>query len=178
MRPELPFDESLVQRLPLPLAQLYRRAHNAKTPLDCHLTAFYLWEASLKLMGCAAIITYADQPAHDPAIAEKLQSLARPSLGHWWDFVRTLLPILAEAGVAGVGALRETILGRTRDDFPRAAGLDAALPRPCTERPAPGPPFVFPSCSIGWCAIETRRSATGPPGSGGPSRTTTSARPC
>ena len=27
-------DEDLVRRLPLPLAQLYRRAHNAKTALD------------------------------------------------------------------------------------------------------------------------------------------------
>jgi hypothetical protein len=42
MRPDLAIDEDLVQRLPLPLAQLYRRAHNAKTPLEQHLTAFYL----------------------------------------------------------------------------------------------------------------------------------------
>jgi hypothetical protein len=37
-----PPDESLVRRLPLPLAQLYRRAHNAKTPLECHHLAYYL----------------------------------------------------------------------------------------------------------------------------------------
>jgi hypothetical protein len=40
MRDDLLVDESLAQRLPLPLAQLYRRAHNAKTPLERHLTAF------------------------------------------------------------------------------------------------------------------------------------------
>lgn len=33
-------DEELVRRLPLPLAQLFRRAHNAKTPLEKHLTAW------------------------------------------------------------------------------------------------------------------------------------------
>ena len=39
-------DEDLVRRLPLPLAQLYRRAHNAKTPLDRHNAAYCLWEAA------------------------------------------------------------------------------------------------------------------------------------
>jgi hypothetical protein len=30
----LAYDEELARRLPLPLAQLYRRAHNAKSPSD------------------------------------------------------------------------------------------------------------------------------------------------
>ena len=51
MNRQLPFDETLVQRLPLPLAQLYRRAHNAKSPLERHHAAYYLWEAALKLLG-------------------------------------------------------------------------------------------------------------------------------
>ena len=53
-------DEDLIRRLPLPLARLYRRAHNAKTPLAQHLTAFYLWEAALKLFGSLAIVSYAE----------------------------------------------------------------------------------------------------------------------
>jgi hypothetical protein len=32
---DLPYREDVAQRLPLPLAQLYRRAHNAKSPLEC-----------------------------------------------------------------------------------------------------------------------------------------------
>ena len=52
--PLLILDESLIQRLPLPLALLYRRAHNAKTPLERCLTAFYLWEASVKLLSSCA----------------------------------------------------------------------------------------------------------------------------
>src|ERR1700730_15442739 len=51
-------DETLVRRLPLPLAQLYRRVHNAKTALERHLTAFYLWEAGLKLLASVAIVEY------------------------------------------------------------------------------------------------------------------------
>ena len=54
-------DEDLIRRLPLPLAKLYRRAHNAKTPLDRHQAAYYLWEASLKLLGSVAIIAYAER---------------------------------------------------------------------------------------------------------------------
>ena len=56
MRFDVPFNEPLARRLPLPLAQLYRRAHNAKTPLDRHLTAYYLWEAALKLLASAAVV--------------------------------------------------------------------------------------------------------------------------
>src|SRR4029077_14651306 len=89
-------DEDLVRRLPLPLAQLYRRAHNAKTALERHLTAYYLWEAGLKLLGSVAIVGYAEQGPADPQLAERLQNLTRPSLGHWWEFVRRLVPILAE----------------------------------------------------------------------------------
>ena len=120
-------DEALVQRLPLPLAQLLRRAHNAKTPLERHLTAFYLWEAGLKLLASTAIVEYARHPSCEPPLVERLQNLARPSLGHWWGFVRLLVPTLAEQGDEAFGTIRDLILGRSRDDFPRAAGLDAVL---------------------------------------------------
>jgi WD40 repeat protein/serine/threonine protein kinase len=120
-------DEDLLRRLPLPLAQLYRRAHNAKAALERHLTALYLWEASLKLLASIAVVSYADRPEHDAQLAERLQALARPSVGHWWEFVRLLVPALADAGDSGFGAVRELLLGRTRDDLPRCAGLDALL---------------------------------------------------
>src|SRR5580692_721161 len=96
MPDQLVADETLLQRLPLPLAQLYRRAHNAKTSLERHLTAFYLWEASLKLLASVAIVEYAESGTDNPELAERLQSLARPALGHWWEFARRLVPVLAE----------------------------------------------------------------------------------
>ncbi len=119
-------DEELLHRLPLPLAQLYLRAHNAKTPLDRHLAAYYLWEASLKLLACVAIVEYARLGSHDPNLVECLTSLARPSLGHWWEYVRRLLPALAD-GDPRLQKARDLLLGRAHDDLPRAAGLDAAL---------------------------------------------------
>ncbi len=122
-------DEELLRQLPLPLAQLYRRAHNAKTPLERHQAAYYLWEASLKLLGSVAIVEYAELGDQDPELAERLRNLVRPALGHWWEFVRRLVPILADAGpeYENYQALRDLVLGRIRDDLPWAAGLDAQL---------------------------------------------------
>src|SRR5690349_1069171 len=87
--------EDLLRRLPLPLAPLYVRAQNAKSPLDRHLTAFLLWEAALKLLGSTAIVAYAERGTSDPRLTECLAHLARPALGHWWGFVRELTPVLA-----------------------------------------------------------------------------------
>jgi WD40 repeat protein/serine/threonine protein kinase len=121
-------DEALVQHLPLPLAQLYLRAYNAHTSLERHQGAYYLWEAGLKLLAAVAVVEYADLGEHRADLVECLTKLARPSLGHWWEFVGRLVPVLADTGDAGFGAARDLALGsRARDDMPRAAGLDAAL---------------------------------------------------
>jgi len=62
-------NESLIQRLPLPLAKLFRRCTNAKSSLERHQAALYLWEATLKLLAATAVANYADRAAHDPKIA-------------------------------------------------------------------------------------------------------------
>lgn len=120
-------DEEQLTRWPLPLAQLVRRALNAKTILDRHSNAFFLFEAYIKLLGSVSIVEYARVGKHDPKIDEPLKRLARPSLGHWWGFVRLLVPELAQADVAGYSTLNDVLFGRSRSDLPRAAGLDAAL---------------------------------------------------
>jgi serine/threonine protein kinase/tetratricopeptide (TPR) repeat protein len=127
MPPSSSLDAHLLQRLPLPLASLYAHAHNAKTGLERHQAAYYLFEVTLKLLGSAAVLGYAARPARDPRLTERLANLARPSLGHWLEFVRLLVPTLAEAGDPGFVAVRDLAFGRTRDDLPRTAGLDAAL---------------------------------------------------
>jgi serine/threonine protein kinase len=129
------FDEELVRRLPLPLAQLYRRADNAKTALERHNAAFCLWEAALKLLASVAIVAYTERGQSADELDDRLQNLARPALGHWWEFVRLLVPLLADTGDEGFSAVRELVLGRTRDDLPRSAGLDAAL-REALDEPA------------------------------------------
>src|SRR5262245_35956445 len=136
MNPAPVVDSDLIARLPLPLAQLYRRAANAKTSLERLLAGLSLWEASLKLLGSSALAVYAARPSHDPALVEALQNLARPALGHWWQFVRLLVPTLADAGDPGFRAVRDLLLGGTRHDLPFVAGLDAVLCETLHDRPA------------------------------------------
>jgi serine/threonine protein kinase len=121
------FDDDLVRRLPLPLAQLYRSAYNSKTNLQRHNAACFLWEAALKLLGSTAIVAYAERSEPAPDVCARLEHLARPSNGHWWEFVRLLLPLLAQDGDAGFQSAHDLILGRGRNDWHRAASLDAAL---------------------------------------------------
>jgi serine/threonine protein kinase/WD40 repeat protein len=128
-RVQLAFNEDLARRLPLPLAQLYRRAHNAKSALERHQAAYYLWEAALKLLASVAIAEYAALDERDPDLMRRLESLTRPSVGHWWELIRRIVPVLADSGGGDPGfrAVRDLVLGATRADLPRAAGLDAAL---------------------------------------------------
>jgi WD40 repeat protein/serine/threonine protein kinase len=120
-------DDALLARLPLPLNQVFRRAVNSKTPLEQHLSALYLIEVGLKLLGSAAVVEYAALARNDPELQDCLKNLARPSLGQWWEISRRLMPILAEAGSPGYAEMQSLLLGRARDDMPRAAGLDAVL---------------------------------------------------
>src|SRR5258708_6576885 len=110
-------NEALIQRLPMPLAKLYRRAQNTKS--ERYLTAYYLWEASMKLLAATAIVVYARKRRQDQTIAKKL---ARPALGHWRDFVRELVPQLAREGEPGFQPIEELLQGKRRMDLPRAAG--------------------------------------------------------
>jgi serine/threonine protein kinase/tetratricopeptide (TPR) repeat protein len=119
-------DEELVRRLPLPLAQLYRRAYNARTAQDRHHSAYFLWEAAVKLLAMTALVEHAHSEAN-PGVEERLAALARPSAGQWWEFVRLLVPLLAEREDAGFRAVRDLVLGRSRDDLARTAQLDADL---------------------------------------------------
>jgi serine/threonine protein kinase len=128
-------DEPFPSRLPLPLAQLYRRAHNAKSAVERYIAAYYLWEAALKLLGAVAVVEYAERGPATPDIAVRLKHLARPALGHWWEFVRLLVPTLADAGDADFGGLRDRLLGKPTSDCPRAAGLDALLREVLENKP-------------------------------------------
>jgi hypothetical protein len=119
-------DEQLIRRLPLPLAQLYWHACNARNPMDRHQAALFLWKVLLKLLGATALVEYAERGSHDPVVLERLKCLARPSLGHWREFVRLLVPLVAE-GDEGFAKLHAVLDGKVRDDFPRLAGLDVTL---------------------------------------------------
>jgi hypothetical protein len=127
MNNDLTCDEDLVRRLPLPLAQVYRRAHNAETSLVRHQVAYYLWEAALKLLGSVAVASYAECGTHHTHLAERLKKLARPSIGNWWEFVKDLVPVLAAAEEGTFVDLEKVLLKGKGIPLPEAARLDATL---------------------------------------------------
>ena len=165
MNSGLSCDEDLLRRLPLPLAQLYRRAHNAKSAVDRHNAAYYLWEAALKLLGAVAIVEYAELGDDNSELAERLKNLSRPAVGHWWEFVRRLVPVLAASagdqrqretgaeqrptadernanaaaaptrGDAHFGAIH-VLLTKPQHELPLAAGLHAALEEAAGNKPS------------------------------------------
>ena len=181
MNDAIPIDEALLQRLPLPLAQLCRRSQNAKTPLERHNSAFYLWEAALKLLGSVAVVEYAHLSAHDPDLVELLKNLARPSLGHWWEFIRRLVPVLwPTRGLPGSPAApRPGPRPRPRRPAPRRA-LDSAAPRN-PRTPGRGAEHRAASADLidyAWSSTATGRSAMALPASGPPSSTRRCRGPC
>lgn len=121
-------NERLLQGLPLPLAKLYRRAANATDPLAQYLSAYYLWEAGLKLLAAAAVAECARRKPDCPAAVSRLTTLARPSLGHWREYVRGLLGPLVKTGADAFRPAHDLFHG-ARSDLPAAARLDAVLDR-------------------------------------------------
>jgi hypothetical protein len=88
------FHQEYVVRLPLPLAQLYNRAHNDEDPRDRHDNAFYLCEALVKLMATPLMMAYLHEVQQGSQRVDEIDrllvQLALPSLGQWVGMVREL----------------------------------------------------------------------------------------
>src|SRR5262249_48952768 len=88
------FRRDYLVRLPLPLAQLYSRAHNAAAPRSRQDNTFYLFEALVKLAAAPAIAAYLQESSQGAARVEGLDrllaQLALPSLGQWLAMLREL----------------------------------------------------------------------------------------
>ena len=126
-----------MRRLPLPLAQVYRRAHNSQGALQQHLAAFAIWELGLKLLASTAIVEYVEEGTPDPSIDEKLKNLTQPQLGQWRELTRMLVGLLAARGDKGFQQVQEFLSDKTRDDLPRAAGLHAAISKMLKGKESP-----------------------------------------
>lgn len=88
------FQREYLIQLPLPLAQLYNRAHNAKDPRSRHDHAYYLFEALVKLLAAPLVAAYLQEIRQGGKRVDvldwRLHKLALPSLGDWVDIVREL----------------------------------------------------------------------------------------
>jgi serine/threonine protein kinase len=104
--------------LPLPIAVLLRRARNAKSPKERHDTAYFAWEASVRLAVAA-------RPPREPG------GLARASLGRW---VAALAP--PEEPLAGPAPLAAFVLFAEAGEGRRAAPRVVAPRRLLDSLPA------------------------------------------
>lgn len=145
------FRREYLLRLPLPLAQLYVRAFNAKDARERHDNAFYLFEALVKLLASGGTACYLEEVSQSPAariprIDRLLAQLALPSLGQWLAILRELARHFGQRVDATThpwGGLREE-LERTRRESPALAALH--------QRIKNGPDGALagnPHCSIG-----------------------------
>src|SRR5437660_7713216 len=91
---DLEFRRDYLLRLPLPLAQLYSRAYNAKDARSRHDNSFYLCEALVKLAATPLVACYLLEcrqgMPRSAALDRLLAQLALPSLGQWLAILREL----------------------------------------------------------------------------------------
>ena len=121
-------DESLAQRLPLPLSLLYLKAIDARSPIVLHQSAYYLWEAALKLQAITALACLGRLTFDGDKLTAILKKLSAPGIGDWWNIVKTLLPPLAESKVEGFADAHDFLLNPSgRSDLKRVLKLFANL---------------------------------------------------
>jgi hypothetical protein len=131
---------------PLPIAQLYSRAHNAKDARARHDNSFYLFEALIKLAAWPPIVCYLAELREGVVRDEKLdgllQQLALPSLGQWVGFLRETARHYGKRDTHPVGNLWSQ-LNKKHSDLPGVL----ALYRHIRNGPE-GTPSNEKSCSI------------------------------
>jgi hypothetical protein len=143
------FRREYLVRLPLPLAQLYSRAFNAKEARARHDNAFYLLEATIKLASVPAVACYLDELRTEgrrvPELDRLLLKLALPSLGQWVEILRELIKYFgqrADAACHPVGHVWSQLSDKRRD----RPGLLALFRR--IKNGPDGQPTGAESCSI------------------------------
>ena len=116
------FQRENLLRLPLPLAQLYARANNAKDARSRHDHTFYLFEAMIKLAAAPGIAAYVRDVRNgmprSMALDKALLPLALPSLGHWVAMLREAARYFAsrtDAATHPLGHVAVQLSQRRRD---------------------------------------------------------------
>lgn len=116
-------------RIPLPLAQLYVRAYNAKDAHGRHDNCFYLFECLIKCAASPPVAAYvADVRAggtRHETLDRLLTQIALPSLGQWLGFLRETARYFSERSDAAVHPLGSlwSQLTTKRQDLPGALEL-------------------------------------------------------
>ncbi len=105
-------------RLPLPLAQAYLRLRNARESKEKHDAAYFLLEAVLKFLAILALGEFLALGKESTERAARLPKMARPSIGHWVQLLRTLAAFFSDSREEPPGRLVSWVgklTARTRD---------------------------------------------------------------
>src|SRR5262245_1726114 len=119
MASDLTLHDQHARDLPLPLAQLYRSAHNSLDREERHRHAFDLWDWGLRLLGAAAVVEYQTRGAVGAPVGDLLARLDRLTLGSWWRLVCVLVDHLQDD--EGFAKVNEVLLRKPQHGMPRAA---------------------------------------------------------
>ena len=139
--------ELLAAALPLPLAQLVRRALDGKSPVERHLGAYYLGEAALKLAAAVRIRLYLERAIEpEGRVAQRLVCLKLPSVGQWCELLRSTNGELATLETVSDLPLARCarVLGKRQPDwsavqrFANQVANDGVLNREVARRAVPG----------------------------------------
>jgi predicted Ser/Thr protein kinase len=116
----------LMAQLPLPLAQLLRRALNGKSAVERHHGAFYVAECALKLASAARVGLWLERAlVPGSELARRMEALVLPSLGLWCELLRELGLSLAQRPDAALLPLAGSAaaLVRKRPEWARVSAL-------------------------------------------------------
>ncbi len=106
----------LMQRLPLPLAQLVRKIINTDEPLQRHRVAYQLAEATLKLATTVRIGLWFERDGQSSSeVASRLAKLNHPTISHWVQLLEplsTALAQLADPGDVALGHSHNQLIAR------------------------------------------------------------------
>jgi WD40 repeat protein/tetratricopeptide (TPR) repeat protein len=143
------FRREYLLRLPLPLAQLYSRAFNAKDARSRHDNAFYLCESAVKLATAATVACYLHEvqrgAERSPILDRQLAALALPSLGQWLAMLRETAKYFdrrVDGGSHALGGLFRR-LDDSRNDRPALLALYRRI-----KNGPDGAPAGDQSCSL------------------------------
>ena len=97
----------IIDRLPLPLAQVFLRARNSSASRERHDNSYYYLEAGARFLAAFLISDYLSHKERDGRVDASLSNLSRPSVGQWVQALRTICSFHCGAELEGREHVRE-----------------------------------------------------------------------
>ena len=118
----------LLKQLPRPLAQLYKRAFTAPSPLYRHQAGLYFWEAATELLGIICLDELVRVGGDLSLIDQCFDQRLRPGVGHWRGWLRQVVPVLGSNSADPFGRIKAAFETADPQQLPAAADLFQELP--------------------------------------------------